>query len=223
MTRSCFTPVTGMRQYRQTLARPSDSSTPRRHSRPPTRRIPPSAAIRWCTTSKRSTHSCGCCNTDRIRETTSNGWLLRKRWMWRMGDGGSSTSPPKRLGSRAFQSRSREGVRWLDRAAPRLTGATLAGDELWFAWSVDRDSNHRPKPFVQIARIASTNLTLLENINIFDVDSATAYGALSTNADNEVGISYMLGGGPKNPTHVVGILTNDRKDVVVALGDRGPL
>jgi hypothetical protein len=33
----------------------------------------------------------------------------------------------------------------------------------------------------------------------------------------------MMGGGPINPSHVVGILTNDRKDLVVAHGDRGPL
>jgi hypothetical protein len=48
-------------------------------------------------------------------------------------------------------------------------------------------------------------------------------GALATNADGEVGISYMMGGDPRNPTHVVGILTNQRKDVIVSAGDRSPL
>src|SRR5437899_2875478 len=81
--------------------------------------------------------------------------------------------------------------RWLDRADPRITGATMAASELWFAWAVDAGSNRRPFPFVQIARIDATNLTLLENINIFDPDSAICYGALSTNANQEVGISYM--------------------------------
>jgi hypothetical protein len=127
------------------------------------------------------------------------------------------------IGGNGYQSRTPDGNRWLDRIDPRITGATMAGSEVWFAWSVDAGSNQRSKPFVQIARIDSTNLTLLENVNVFDVDSAIAYGALSTNADGEVGISYMIGGGPRNPSHVVAILTNARRDVVVAQGDRGPL
>src|SRR6266851_3576643 len=122
-----------------------------------------------------------------------------------------------------LQSRTPDGQTWLDRADPRITGATLAGTELYFAWGVNAGSNHRPQPFVQIARIDSQNLTLLENINVFDPDSATCYGALSSNADKEVGISYMIGGGPRFPSHAVGILTAARKDVIVAAGDRGPL
>src|SRR5262249_59502607 len=105
----------------------------------------------------------------------------------------------------------------------RITGATLANNELWFAWSVDSGSNQRPRPFVQIARIDARNLTLLDNINVFDPNSAAAYPALSTNADGEVGISYMIGGGSRFPTHVVGILTSIRSDVIVAAGGRGPL
>ncbi len=141
---------------------------------------------------------------------------------------GQTTPVPKSvgvarwLGGNGYLSRTPDGRRWLDRADPRLTGATFARNELWFAWSVDRDSNHRPNPFIQIARIDATNLTLIDNINLFDSQSATAYGALSTNENNEVGVSYMLGGGPRMPSHVVGILTGTRKDVIVAQGDRGP-
>ncbi len=127
------------------------------------------------------------------------------------------------IGGNGYQSRTPDGRRWLDRADPRITGATLAGSELWFAWSVDSRSNQRPRPFVQIARIDSRNLTLIDNINVFDPDSATCYGALSTNANNEVGISYAIGGGTRFPSHVVGILTGTRKDVLVAAGERGPL
>ena len=75
----------------------------------------------------------------------------------------------------------------------------------------------------RLPRIDATNLTLIDNINIFDANSATAYGALSTNENGEVGISYMIGGGPMMPSHVVGILTGVRKDIVVANGDRGPI
>ncbi len=142
---------------------------------------------------------------------------------------GQTTPVPKAvgvarwLGGNGYLSRTPDGRRWLDRADPRLTGATFAKNELWFAWSVDRNSNHRPNPFIQIARIDATNLTLLDNINLFDSNSATAYAALSTNENNEVGVSYMIGGGPLMPSHVVGILTGTRKDVVVAQGDRGPV
>jgi hypothetical protein len=127
------------------------------------------------------------------------------------------------IGGNGYQSRTPDGRRWLDRADPRITGATLAGNELWFAWAVDRGSNRRPRPFVQIARIDSSNLTLIENVNIFDADSAISYAALGTNANNEVGVSYMIGGGSRFPSHVVGILTGSRQDIVVAASDRGPL
>jgi hypothetical protein len=63
----------------------------------------------------------------------------------------------------------------------------------------------------------------LENINIFDPDSATCYAALATNADNEVGIAYFLGGGTRFPTLVVGFLTAPRRDVEVAVSQRAPL
>jgi hypothetical protein len=127
------------------------------------------------------------------------------------------------IGGNGYVSRTPDGRRWLDRADPRITGATLTDKELWFAWSVDRGSNRRDNPFVQMARIDSSNLTLIENINIFDADSATCYAALATNANNEIGVSYMIGGGSRYPSHVVGILTGSRKDVIVAEGARGPM
>jgi hypothetical protein len=127
------------------------------------------------------------------------------------------------IGNNGYQSRTPDGRRWLDRADPRITGATLAGDELWFAWSVDTGSNHRPKPFVQIARINAPDLTLIENVNVFDSEAAIAYAALATNANNEVGISYAIGGGSHFPSHVVGILTGNRKDMLVTAGDRSSL
>ena len=127
------------------------------------------------------------------------------------------------IGGNGYRSRTPDGARWLDRADPRLTGATLAGNQLWFAWSVDQRSNQRPNPFVQVACIDVGTMTA-ENINVYDPDAATAYGALSTNADGEVGISYMIGGGNRYPSHAVGILTEPRTaDAIVATGTRSPL
>jgi len=125
------------------------------------------------------------------------------------------------VGGQGYQSLTPDGRRWLDRTDPRLTGATMAKNELWFAWSVDGGSGGLPNPFVQVAHIDADNLTLLENVNVFDQNSATAYGALSTNSDNEVGISYMIGGANKFPSLMVGVLTNSRRDLQVAAGDRG--
>ena len=127
------------------------------------------------------------------------------------------------IGGAGYHSRTPDGRSWLDRADPRITGAVLAGTELYFAWAVNSGSNQRPQAFIQIARIDAESLTLLENINVFDPDSATCYGALSSNADGEVGIAYMIGGGPRFPSVVLGILTGARKDLIAATGDRGPL
>lgn len=126
------------------------------------------------------------------------------------------------IGTNGYISRTPDGRRWLDRADPRMTGATLAGNELWFAWGVDADSNHRPKPFVQMARINITDISLIENVNLFDTDSAICYAGLATNANNEVGVSYMIGGAVF-PSHVVGLLSGDRKSAMVGKGDRSPL
>ena len=127
------------------------------------------------------------------------------------------------IGGNGYVSRTPDGRRWLDRADPRITGATFANNELWFAWGVDRGSNRRARPFVQIARIDARNLKVIDNVNIFDPQSATCYAALSTNANDEIGISYMIGGGPRFPTHVVGFLTGTRKDLIAAEGERAPL
>ncbi len=127
------------------------------------------------------------------------------------------------IGGNGFRSVLPDGKTWLDRADPRITGATLAGNQLYFAWGVNSNSNHRPRPFVQIARIDAKNLTLLENINVFDPNNATCYGALSSNANNEVAISYMIGGAARFPSHAVSILTGTRKDLLVKAGERGPL
>jgi hypothetical protein len=151
-----------------------------------------------------------------------------KVFSWKEGQNApipKSVGVARWIGGNGYISRTPDGRRWLDRADPRITGATMANNELWFAWSVDRNSNHRPNPFVQIARIDATNLTLVDNVNLFDSTNATCYGALATNSNGEVGVSYMTGGTTLAPSHVVGILgigPRARKEIIVAKGDRGP-
>jgi hypothetical protein len=133
---------------------------------------------------------------------------------------------PSWVGGQGYQTVTPEGFNWLDRCDPRLVGACRRpGDEFWFAWSVDRGgANSRPHPYVQIARIDASTMTaqLVESINLWDPDVAVAYAALSTNSKGEVGVSYFVGGANRNPSHVVGMLTGLRDDVVVATGAHGP-
>lgn len=116
-----------------------------------------------------------------------------------------------------------DGHNWLSRADGRHTGATLAGTELWFAWgSAKGGANARPTPFVQIARIKAATMTLIENINLWDTSSGSCYAGLNTNVNNEVGVSYTMGGGTRFPTHIVGILTGTRRLVKTFASTRGP-
>ncbi|MDQ5844155.1 MAG: hypothetical protein M3539_02540 [Acidobacteriota bacterium] len=116
-----------------------------------------------------------------------------------------------------------DGRNWLSRADGRHTGATMAGNELWFAWgSAKGGANARPKPFIQIARINATTMSLIQNINLWDPNTALCYAALGTNSNNEVGASYTIGGGTRFPTHVVAILTGTLRQVPTFTGTRGP-
>ncbi|HEX8735736.1 MAG TPA: hypothetical protein VF721_10460 [Pyrinomonadaceae bacterium] len=125
--------------------------------------------------------------------------------------------------SGGYSSLTPDGQDWLERADGRHTGATLAGNELWFAWASGKGgANARPQPFVQIARINATSMTLVENINLWSSTSGICYAALATNSNNEVGVSYMYGGGTRFPTHVVGILTGTRRYVGTFASTRGP-
>lgn len=116
-----------------------------------------------------------------------------------------------------------DGHNWLGRADGRMTGATLAKGELYFAWGANQGgANNRPHPYVQIARIKASNLTLIESINLWDPNSAICYAGLSTNKNREAGVSFAIGGGTRFPAHVVGFLTGSRKQAVTFTGQRGP-
>lgn len=123
----------------------------------------------------------------------------------------------------SYQSQTPSGVNWLGRADPRITGATKAGHDLWFAWGANRGgTNNRPQPYIQIARINSKTLSVIDNINLWDEHAALCYPGLSSNSRREVGVSYMIGGGGRFPSHAVGILTGTRRDCLCVEGTRSP-
>ncbi len=112
-----------------------------------------------------------------------------------------------------YVSRTPDDRNWLERADPRMTGATLDDGVLWFAWGANRGgANARPQPFVQIARVRASDRTLIENVSLWDPTSAICYAALGTNANKEAGVSYSIGGGSRFPSHVVGILTGTHRE-----------
>lgn len=123
----------------------------------------------------------------------------------------------------SFQSRTPGGVNWLGRADPRITGATKAGHDLWFAWGANRGgTKNRPQPYIQIARINTKTLGVVDNINLWDEQAALCYAGITSNSRREVGISYMIGGGGRFPSHAVGILTGNRRDCLCVEGTRSP-
>jgi len=126
-------------------------------------------------------------------------------------------------GGNGYYSETPDGYNWLGRVDPRILGGTKAGNILYFAWSADRGgANNRPHPYIQVARVNALNLRLLNNLNIWDPDTAAAYPALTTNARREVGCSYCIGGGTRYPSHALSLLTRQRKDVIAIQGRHGP-
>ena len=63
----------------------------------------------------------------------------------------------------------------------------MAGDELWFAWSVDKGSNLRPQPFAQIARIDANDAVLVAAGLL--VGAGTRYGGGCTSGHGVCGLS----------------------------------
>jgi hypothetical protein len=104
----------------------------------------------------------------------------------------------------------------------RIIGATRVGTQLWFAWTAaDGDGGAGgfkfPQPHIQIAKFdLSQDYKFLEQTQVWNADHAFAYPCLTTNSDNEVGISLAWGGGNKfYGSHAVGILG----DFVVWFGE----
>jgi hypothetical protein len=133
--------------------------------------------------------------------------------------------PVARWDGEDFQSRTPLPDRfdWLGRADPRIVGAAMAGNELWFAWGSGRGGvNNRPQPFVQMARINADDFSVIDNVTLWNETFAFCYPALDSNAAGEVGLSTMIGGGDRFPSHVVGMMTGTPKQVVTAVGVHGP-
>jgi hypothetical protein len=94
----------------------------------------------------------------------------------------------------------------------RIIGATRRRNELWFAWTATTGDGggggfRFPHAHVQIAKFdIDDDFRLLEQTQVWNADHAYAYPSLTTNSDDEVGISLAWGGGTFFGSHAVGIL-----------------
>jgi hypothetical protein len=95
----------------------------------------------------------------------------------------------------------------------RIIGATRMGTQLWFAWTAAAGDGgfggfKFPFPHVQVVKFdIAQDFKRLDQMQIWNGDHAYAYASLTTNSDNEVGISLAWGGGASfYGSHAVGIL-----------------
>lgn len=100
---------------------------------------------------------------------------------------------------------------WLS-TSHQIIGATRVNNQLWFAWTADSGDGGAggfkfPHPHVQIAKFdLGQDYKLVEQAQVWNPDHAYTYPSLTTNSDNEVGISLAWGGGKFYGSHAVGIL-----------------
>jgi hypothetical protein len=130
---------------------------------------------------------------------------------------------------------------WNDRAgSPIVKGATLAGDQLWVAWAAGRWFDEHgigptwPQPHIQYAVYDTPGLFDLVFRFLFDRSlhlrrdgfiwsPTTSYTnpVLATNAEGDVGITFVGGDPHTMATPYVGVLTN-RSETLRAVLSLGP-
>jgi hypothetical protein len=85
-----------------------------------------------------------------------------------------------------------------------ITGATVAGGNVWFAWSAGTNGNFA-QPHVEMIQLDPSNDSVLQQVQIWNSAYAFGYPALATNAcSGEIGLSLEYGGGVDYENHVVG-------------------
>jgi hypothetical protein len=115
------------------------------------------------------------------------------------------------------------GADWLNRAnnsgGYRIRGATLAGRQLWLAWSAGRDAtlpsggtkNLFKQPHIDIARIDGGTLDLRGEDHIANDNHGFARPVLDTNNRGEVVMSFAWGGNKWYASQGVSFLTGRRE------------
>ncbi|HEX5225971.1 MAG TPA: hypothetical protein VFW29_12655, partial [Solirubrobacteraceae bacterium] len=144
---------------------------------------------------------------------------------WKAGEGSvyyEDVAIPT-IATRNWASKTPGGVNWTKRQeesqATKVTGATLAGGQLWAAWSAGRetvDSEGNTRAVHAQPAIEGTIISLNKDgsasasnspVTYSNPSFAVAMPDLATNAFGEVGLSFEQGGATAYPRHVVGIVS----------------
>lgn len=123
-----------------------------------------------------------------------------------------------------FTTRNKDGTKWLDRTDTRVTAAWMAGSQIGFGWSVDRNPGSTTKmkhPHVRmvVCNVAMTGSQpgkptgVASQPHLWNEKFAFAYPAVGTTANGKVGLAVCVGGGfhdnvngVRNPGLAVGYL-----------------
>ncbi|MGH9759722.1 MAG: hypothetical protein ACREAC_02650, partial [Blastocatellia bacterium] len=95
---------------------------------------------------------------------------------------------------------------WLFRASAQwVSGATRAGNKIWFAWNAAPNGNFL-QPYIEMVELdISGGFSKVQQVQIWNPVFAFGLPSLSTNAcTNEIGLSLAYGGGADYPNHAVG-------------------
>ena len=103
-----------------------------------------------------------------------------------------------------FASIAPNGVNWLGRVDPRITGAWVAQNRIGFMWTAGT-RNGRPHSYARVVRIDETTKQVLDEPDIWSNQNAWAYPAASPNERGELGFTAFYGGPGRHPSHVVGL------------------
>jgi len=96
------------------------------------------------------------------------------------------------------------GQGWLSRTDPRITGGWVGKGRIGFMWTANADATH-DAPYIRVVRIDETTKNLADEPDIRNDRFAFAYPDVSPNDRGEIGVSMLVGGGPFNLTHAVGM------------------
>ena len=108
------------------------------------------------------------------------------------------------MGQNGYSAALPDGTNWLSRADPRVTACWTGSGVIGAAWSVDSDSGH-PWPFVRIARVNESTMSVIDEPDLWSDSGAWAYPAAAANDRGEPGLSTFFGGGTRNPMHIVAL------------------
>ena len=101
------------------------------------------------------------------------------------------------------------GVNWLTGSAGfpgnSVLGITRRNNEIWCAWTANAGGGFA-NAHVELVKFRNSDYAVIEQMQIWNNDYAFAYPCLSTNTDNEVGISLEWGGVTTEANHAVGFM-----------------